>query len=103
MPGTTILIGLGAILRAAGMGFWAFWPIWLAAAVGAILGDWISYWIGHRYKEHVLSVWPISRYRAQMDKALGVLRPLGRRGRSSSAASWDRSAQRCRSSPAFRR
>jgi membrane protein DedA with SNARE-associated domain len=71
VPGTTILIGLGAIFRAAGMGFWAFWPIWLAAAVGAIVGDWISYWIGHRYKEHVLSVWPISRYREQMDKALG--------------------------------
>lgn len=70
VPGTTILIGLGAILRAIGVSFWGFWPTWLAAAVGAILGDWISYWIGHRFKEHVLAVWPISRYRAQMDKAL---------------------------------
>ena len=71
VPGTTILIGLGVILRAIGEEFWGFGPVWFAAAVGAILGDWISYWIGHRYKEHVLSVWPISHYRSQMDTALG--------------------------------
>ncbi|HUO89978.1 MAG TPA: DedA family protein [Rhizomicrobium sp.] len=70
VPGTTILIGLGVILRAAGIHFLHFWPTWIAAAVGAILGDWISYWIGHRYKEHVLSVWPISHYRSQMESAL---------------------------------
>jgi membrane protein DedA with SNARE-associated domain len=70
VPGTTILIGLGVILRAMGMGLLSFWPTWLAAAVGAILGDWISYWIGHRYKEHVLSVWPISTYRSQMEIGL---------------------------------
>ena len=77
VPGTTILIGLGAVLRAVGIGFWAFWPVWLAAAVGAILGDWISYWIGHRYKEHVLSIWPISRYREQMDTALAFFSRWG--------------------------
>lgn len=77
IPGTTILIGLGAVLRAMGFGFWAFWPVWLAAAVGAILGDWISYWIGHRYKEHVLSIWPISHYRPQMDTALAFFSRWG--------------------------
>ncbi|MEJ1968167.1 MAG: DedA family protein [Rhizomicrobium sp.] len=70
VPGTTILIGLGAVLRVIGIGFLAFWPVWLAAAVGAILGDWISYGIGYRYHEHVLDIWPISRYRPQMKKAL---------------------------------
>jgi membrane protein DedA with SNARE-associated domain len=70
VPGTTILIVLGALLRVMGIGFLAFWPVWLAAAVGAILGDWISYWLGHRYHEHVLDLWPISRFRAQMKTAL---------------------------------
>ena len=70
VPGTTILIALGALLRAIDADYWSFFPVWLAAALGAILGDWISYWIGHRFKEHVLSSWPISRYRAQMDTAL---------------------------------
>ena len=74
VPGTTILIGLGFLIGATGIDIW---PIWAGAAVGAILGDWISYWIGHRYHEHVLSVWPISRYRAQMEKALVFFRRWG--------------------------
>ena len=69
VPGTSILIGLGAILRANDVTIWASADL-AGRSVGAILGDWISYWVGHRYKEHVLSVWPISHYRAQMDKAL---------------------------------
>src|ERR1700743_3840902 len=71
IPGTTILIALGAVLRAMDAEVLDFWPVWLAAAVGAVLGDWISYWIGYRFKEHVLSAWPIARYRDQMDTALG--------------------------------
>ena len=70
VPGTTILIGLGAMMRAMDAAVWDFWPTWLAAAVGAILGDWISYWFGHRYHEHVLDMWPIRRYREQMKTAL---------------------------------
>jgi len=70
VPGTTILIGLGAVLRAMDTEWLAFWPTWIAAAVGAVLGDWISYWFGHRYHEHVLDMWPIRRYRPQMTKAL---------------------------------
>jgi membrane protein DedA with SNARE-associated domain len=74
VPGTTILIGLGFLIGATGIDIW---PIWLGAAVGAILGDWISYWIGHRYHEHVLSVWPVSRYRVQMEKALVFFKRWG--------------------------
>ncbi|MEJ0028084.1 MAG: DedA family protein [Rhizomicrobium sp.] len=70
VPGTTILIALGALLRAIDAAFLSYFPVWAAAAVGAILGDWISYWIGHRFKEHVLSTWPITHYRDQMDTAL---------------------------------
>jgi membrane protein DedA with SNARE-associated domain len=67
VPGTTILVGLGVVIQETGINPV---PIWLGAAVGAILGDWISYWIGHRYKQHVLSVWPMSHYPEQMDAAL---------------------------------
>src|ERR1700761_3189224 len=74
VPGTTILIGLGVVIQATGINPV---PIWLGAAIGAVLGDWISYWIGHRYKEHALAVWPISRYPAQMDKALTFFRKWG--------------------------
>jgi len=74
VPGTTILVGLGVLIQALGINPV---PIWLGAAAGAILGDWISYWIGHHYKEHALALWPISRFPDQMEKALTFFRRWG--------------------------
>lgn len=59
LPATIILLALGALIGEIGM---SFLPIYAAAAVGAFLGDWLSYWIGARYKENVATVWPLSRY-----------------------------------------
>ena len=39
-----------------------FWPLCVAGGIGAALGDWVSYWFGYRYKEHVAQMWPLSRY-----------------------------------------
>ena len=39
LPATAILFGVGALIGASGIGFW---PLWGAAALGAVLGDWIS-------------------------------------------------------------
>ncbi len=77
VPGVAIVIGLGAVLQAMGDGLASFWPVWLAAALGAILGDWISYGIGRRYHEHVLDIWPISHYRPLLEKALGLFARWG--------------------------
>jgi membrane protein DedA with SNARE-associated domain len=74
VPGTSILVGLGILIQAAGINPI---PIWLGAAVGAVLGDWVSYWIGHHYKEHALAIWPVSRYPKQMEKALAFFRRWG--------------------------
>ena len=37
-------------------------PVWIAGAIGAALGDRLSYWFGFKYKEHVAQMWPLSRY-----------------------------------------
>lgn len=37
LPATVILLGLGALVGESGI---AFWPLWLAASVGAFMGDW---------------------------------------------------------------
>jgi len=34
----------------------------VAGAVGAALGDWLSYWIGLKLKYRVADVWPLSRH-----------------------------------------
>ncbi|MFT0892838.1 DedA family protein [Pseudochelatococcus sp. G4_1912] len=59
VPGWAILIGIGALIGASEI---AFWPVWAAAAAGAALGDWISYWAGYYFKDRALTVWPLSRH-----------------------------------------
>jgi len=59
LPAWGALIAIGALIGASGINFW---PIWIAGSVGAALGDWVSYWFGFRYKEHVAQMWPLSRY-----------------------------------------
>ncbi|MBN8873160.1 MAG: DedA family protein [Rhodospirillales bacterium] len=59
LPATVILFALGGVIGAADL---AFWPIWAAAASGAILGDWLSFWLGYRYQHAIAGVWPLSRH-----------------------------------------
>ena len=59
LPATAILFGVGGLIGAAGIGFW---PLWGAAALGAVLGDWLSYWFGRRYGHDIARIWPLSRH-----------------------------------------
>ncbi len=65
VPSTVLLLGIGALVGASGL---EFWPVWLGAAVGAILGDWLSYAIGYRFKHAVFQVWPLSSHRHLSDR-----------------------------------
>lgn len=58
LPATAILFAAAGLIGASGL---PFWPIWFAATIGAFLGDWISYWIGYRYKRQIANTWPLSR------------------------------------------
>ncbi|CCE08732.1 conserved membrane hypothetical protein [Bradyrhizobium sp. STM 3843] len=59
IPAWGALVAIGALIGVTGMNFW---PLWLAGGLGAALGDWVSYWFGYRYKDHVAQMWPLSRY-----------------------------------------
>ena len=43
-----MMAGLGALI---GGGEVNFWQAWLAGIVGCLLGDWISFWLGWRFKK----------------------------------------------------
>jgi membrane protein DedA with SNARE-associated domain len=58
LPTMTILVALGFVLAAADI---PFWQAWMGAAAGAVLGNWLSYEIGRRYKKAAYDVWPLSR------------------------------------------
>src|SRR3954451_8706620 len=59
MPGSAIVIGVGALV---GLGQVPLWPMLAATVAGAIIGDGLSYGFGHRYKVHALAIWPMSRH-----------------------------------------
>jgi membrane protein DedA with SNARE-associated domain len=58
LPTMTILIAVGFVLATADI---PFWQAWAGAMAGAVLGNWLSYEIGRRYKKAAYDVWPLSR------------------------------------------
>ena len=59
VPAWGALVLIGGLVQAGGL---SFWPIWVAGAVGAALGDWLSYWIGLKLERRVQHIWPLSKY-----------------------------------------
>jgi membrane protein DedA with SNARE-associated domain len=59
LPAWAILVAIGALIGPSGINFW---PIWAAGAVGAALGDWLSYWVGVKVGPAVAHMWPLSRH-----------------------------------------
>ena len=59
LPAWAILVALGVLISQSGI---SFWPIWVAGAVGAALGDWLSYWVGVKLGPPVAHMWPLSRH-----------------------------------------
>jgi membrane protein DedA with SNARE-associated domain len=58
IPAWTALIGIGVLIGSSHINFW---PIWVAGAIGAALGDWLSYWVGIKIGPAVAHMWPLSR------------------------------------------
>jgi undecaprenyl-diphosphatase len=59
VPGTAIIVGLAALVPS---GVLKLYPLLIAALIGAMLGDGLSFWLGRRYHEHILLRWPFRRY-----------------------------------------
>ncbi|MEJ2179233.1 MAG: DedA family protein, partial [Gammaproteobacteria bacterium] len=59
VPGVVFMLGIGALVGLDAINLWQalFW-----AAVGAIVGDWLSYWLGRHFDKQLRHVWPLSRY-----------------------------------------
>ncbi len=59
IPGSSIVF-VGGVL----IGLGALNPWWTAviAVAGAIMGDGISYWLGHHFQEKIRTLWPMKKY-----------------------------------------
>jgi membrane protein DedA with SNARE-associated domain len=60
LPFWAMLVGIGTIIGAADP--LIFWTIVAAAAIGAALGDWLSYWLGYHYHAQIQNMWPLKNY-----------------------------------------
>lgn len=60
LPFWGMLVAIGLMIGGADMT--TFVTIWLAASVGAALGDWVSYWLGYHFHDPIGRMWPLSKY-----------------------------------------
>jgi membrane protein DedA with SNARE-associated domain len=65
LPGTVMMAGLGALI---GSGEVNFWQAWMAGIVGCLLGDWISFWLGWRFKKPLHRWSFMKKNKALLDK-----------------------------------
>lgn len=59
VPGTAAILAISALVPS---GVVTLWPLLAAAAAGAIIGDGLSFWIGHHYHREILGRWPVNRH-----------------------------------------
>ena len=68
VPGTAVIVAVSALVPT---GVVTLWPLLAAATAGAIIGDGISFWIGHRHHREILNTWPLNRYPALIARSEG--------------------------------
>lgn len=59
IPASAILLASGALI---GADLLPFMPTLVAASAGAIVGDWISYWLGKHYHKKIINSWPLNKH-----------------------------------------
>ncbi len=59
VPSLPILLLVGGLITTQNLNFW---PIFFAATAGGVVGDAISYWIGHWLKDRVKTTWPFKNH-----------------------------------------
>jgi membrane protein DedA with SNARE-associated domain len=74
VPATGILFALSGLIGAAGLGFW---PVWIAAALGAVAGDWLAYNVAFHFKDRILARWPFSTHDELVSRGFGFFNRWG--------------------------
>jgi len=74
IPSTAILLGVGALVAT---GQLSLWPIFAGASIGALFGSMISFFIGWRYGQAILSLWPFRNHPDFIEKGNAAFRRWG--------------------------
>lgn len=68
IPGTIVMFGVGALVATGVLNLWETLG-W--AALGAVVGDGISFWIGYYYKDRLRGMWPLTRFPGLVSRGEG--------------------------------
>lgn len=74
VPGTVTMTAIGAL---AGAGIIPLWSTMIWAILGAIVGDGISYWIGHYFKDRIRRMWPFRDNPGVLEKGEAFVHKYG--------------------------
>lgn len=77
LPAWGALVAIGVALGNSGVNLV---PVWIAASIGAALGDWLSYWIGVKLEYRVQHMWPLSRYPGLVPRGEAFIKKWGMLG-----------------------
>jgi undecaprenyl-diphosphatase len=74
IPGVAMMFAAGALITTGALDFW---PTFAWAVAGAVTGDGLSFWLGHRFKDRLRSVWPFSRHPEMLTRGEAFFRRYG--------------------------
>ena len=74
IPGSSVVFTGGILI---GLGVLDPWWTGAIAVVGAIMGDGISYWLGHHYREKIRTVWPLKNHPELMERGQAYFKKNG--------------------------
>lgn len=74
IPGAILMFAIGTLITTGHLDFITT-AIW--AALGAVAGDSLSYWLGARYRQQLQNLWPLSRYPGVLDKGINFFQRHG--------------------------
>ncbi|KDM68360.1 LssY C-terminal domain-containing protein [Acidiphilium sp. JA12-A1] len=65
VPGTAIVVGLGALVPTGAL---HFWPLVAWSTGGAIVGDGLPFWFGSRFRDRATELWPLNLHPGLLPK-----------------------------------
>ena len=74
VPGAMLMFGFGALIA---LGHLDFWTACGWAAVGAVAGDGLSFWLGRTFHQSLRQIWPFSRYPQSLARSEAFFRRHG--------------------------
>jgi membrane protein DedA with SNARE-associated domain len=74
VPGSTLILAVSTVATAADV---KPWILLVAAIVGAIAGDTLAFWLGHRFHREILRGWPLNRFPGLIERSAQFVRRHG--------------------------